>query len=357
MRSALLGGVAGAVVAAGVMAGAGALGGDDEPAATTAAPPAATQAPGGADGEQGAAAQTDVGRIYEQASPATVSIRAGRGTGTGFLVDAKGLIVTNAHVVARAEEVQIRFGPDEARIDARVIGRDPGADLALLRIAQDEVPEGVEPLELADSDRVGVGETVVAIGNPFGLPRTATVGIVSALGRTITAPNGFSIPGAVQTDAAINPGNSGGPLLDSRARVIGVNSQIQTTSGVFAGIGFAVPSNTVRDVVPVLERDGEVRRGYLGVSTSEPEQGQGARVEAVVPGGPAARAGVRAGDLVTAIDGEEVLAPDDVSAAVVAKRQGEEVELRLRRGGQDRTVTVTLGAQPERSPNAPAGPR
>src|SRR3954464_1281060 len=207
---------------------------------------------------QGKLAPTAIGRIYAKASPAVVSVavreRGGQSTGTGFLIDRNGTLVTNAHVVGSAGSAEVRFGDQGRTLDAPVLGRDASSDLAVLRV--DPTDAGVlHPLTLADSSRVHIGDNVVAIGNPFGLDRTATAGIVSGLGRHIQAPNGFDIDEVIQTDAPINPGNSGGPLIDARGRVIGVNSQIETGGGGGGnvGIGFAVPSNAVRDVVPRLE--------------------------------------------------------------------------------------------------------
>ena len=177
---------------------------------------------------QAPVARTPIGSIYAKASPAVVSVRTRGATGTGFLFDRDGTLVTNAHVVGRSRQVAVRFGPNGHSIDASVLGTDPSSDLAVLKIAVSDTPN-VDPLTLADSSRVKVGDTAVAIGNPFGLDRTATAGIVSGLGRHIRAPNGVEIDQVIQTDAPINPGNSGGPLLDTRARVIGVNSQIATS--------------------------------------------------------------------------------------------------------------------------------
>ncbi len=235
-----------------------------------------------------------VASVYAKASPAVVSIRAGQGQGTGFLIDRDGTVVTNAHVVGDAATVQVRFGEDGRRATGRVMGSDPSSDLAVVKIDA-SAAAGVTPLRFAADSTVSVGDAVVAIGNPFGLDRTATAGIVSAKGRSIEAPNGFSISGAIQTDAPINPGNSGGPLLDRAGRVIGVNSQIATSGagGGNVGVGFAVPSSLVREVVPALQSGGSIARPYLGVSTAE-TTGGAVVVASVAPGGPAARAGMRA---------------------------------------------------------------
>ena len=235
--------------------------------------------------------QSRAGKIYAQASPAVVSIRTDVGSGTGFLIDRNGTLVTNAHVVGNADRVVVKFGPDGRSIDGQVKGADPSSDLAVVKIDPGSAPRNAKPLQFADSRQVQVGDTAIAIGNPFGLDRTATEGIVSGIGRSIKAPNGFSIDEVIQTDAPINPGNSGGPLLDETARVMGVNSQIATAgnSQGNVGIGFAVPSNTVREVVPRLEKGDKIARPYLGVETSDPTDPNapsGAEVTTVTPGGP-----------------------------------------------------------------------
>src|SRR3954468_17127069 len=200
--------------------------------------------------------QTPDGAIYAHASPAVVSIRNGSGSGTGFLIDTHGTLVTNSHVVSGSKHVVVRFGHHAATLDRTVPGRAPSSALAVVDIGSSGIPKGVKPLQLADSRTVQVGDTAIAIGNPFGLDRTATEGIVSGIGREIRAPNGFQIDSVIQTDAAVNPGNSGGPLLDDAGHVIGVNSQIATGGGGGGnvGVGFSVPSNTVRQVVPQIER-------------------------------------------------------------------------------------------------------
>jgi putative serine protease PepD len=299
-------------------------------------------------------ARTPIGAIYAKASPAVVSVRTRGATGTGFLFDRDGTLVTNAHVVGRSRQVAVRFGPNGRSIDASVLGTDPSSDLAVLKIAVSDTPN-VDPLALADSSRVKVGDTAVAIGNPFGLDRTATAGIVSGLGRHIRAPNGVEIDQVIQTDAPINPGNSGGPLLDTRARVIGVNSQIATagqTGNGNVGIGFAVPANTVRQVVPRLKQGQTIDRPYLGIVTGRvsPTMGDGAVVRAVRPGGPGARGGIQTGDVVVAINGRRVHAPSDVSAGIQGQAPGDVVTVQVQRDGQPVTVDVELGKRPRQGP-------
>jgi putative serine protease PepD len=296
--------------------------------------------------------QTRAGAVYTSASPAVVSLRAGNATGTGFLIDRQGRVVTNAHVVEGNDRVEVRFGADSDSIEGQVRGTDPSSDLAIVEIDPGKVPGGVTPLRLADSSDVQVGDVAIAIGNPFGLDRTATEGIVSGVGREIQAPNGFSIDSVIQTDAPINPGNSGGPLLDESGRVIGVNSQIETGgSQGNVGIGFAVPSNTVREVVPALTRGEQIERAYLGVQTSPASMSsqKGAQVQSVVSGGPADRAGIRTGDVITGIDGKHVGEPSDVTQALSNDSPGKVVDVELHRDGSSVTVRATLGTRPASS--------
>ncbi len=249
----------------------------DDASHTTSAPLPATAGAGGAT----ANART----VYARAADSVVSIKAkvptGTATGTGFLVDGRDTIVTNAHVVGGASTVQVQFGDRGQVIEGDVLGKDTSTDLAVVHI--DPASHTANPLPLADSSDVRVGDAVVAIGNPFGLDRTATAGIVSATDRHISAPNGFDIDNVIQTDAPINPGNSGGPLLDARGRVIGINSQIATAGGSNGnvGIGFAVPVNTVRRVVPQLEQGKTIRRAFLGVTTTQGTTG--AKIVEVTP--------------------------------------------------------------------------
>jgi putative serine protease PepD len=351
--AALLGGAGGALVAAlaaGALAAAGAFDTEDPaPAKTT--PPART-APAARPADAATSEALRVGDIYRRAIASVVLIRVPGGEGSGFVVDGAGRIVTNAHVVAGARRVRVQFGEDTPTIPGRVVGRDRSSDLALVRVLPRRVRGGLHPLSLADSARVRVGDLAVAIGNPFGLERTLTAGVVSALGRQIDAPDGFSIPGAIQTDAAINPGNSGGPLLDRQARVIGVNSQIETGGAGRGnvGVGFAVPANVVRAVTADLERDGRVRRAYIGVSTTAARTGTGARVSTVVPGGPAARAGLRAGDVIVRIGSATVTGTGDVGEAVFAARPGQRLHLQYRRAGRRRGVDVRLARRPAQPP-------
>jgi S1-C subfamily serine protease len=307
----------------------------------------------------------------------------GTASGSGFLIDTEGHIITNSHVVEGAEEVEVALGPAEDRYDAEVVGTDPATDVALLDV--DAPAEELHPLALGDSSQLEVGEPVVAIGNPFGLERTVTAGIVSALQRQIQAPNGFSISHVIQTDAAINPGNSGGPLIDASGSVIGINSQIQTGGGQGnVGIGFAVPINTARDVVRQLQDDGTVEHAYLGISggsiTADLAEAldlpvdSGVLINEVVEGGPADEAGVRGGDssatieganikvggdILLAVDGKDVSDMEEVIDAVDAAEPGDEMELTVRRGEETKTISVTLGVRPnfvEDTQSGPVGP-
>jgi S1-C subfamily serine protease len=331
----------GAVV--GILAVTGAFDDEAEPAARTTTTPRATPAPAGA--------PLDVAELYESVSAGVVFVQAGGGqgqaSGSGFVIDDEGHIITNQHVVDGASEFRVRFGEDGEPVEAELLGDDPAVDLALLKI--DPGDAELEPLELGASENLRPGDPAIAIGSPFGLEGTVTAGIVSALGRTIQAPNGFSISGAIQTDAAINPGNSGGPLLDEQGRVIGVNSQIRTGGGnANTGVGFAVPVDEIKRSLPALEKGQDPERAFLGVSSGAAPEG-GAQVGGVIENGPADRAGLREGDVIVEISDRPVRDPDDVSSVVNSRRPGDEVRVVVERSGERRTLTVTLGEQPEQA--------
>jgi S1-C subfamily serine protease len=339
--------------------------------------------------DQGPTKALSVNRIYQKDAPGVAFIQAetaprptspfnpfgggggGTATGSGFVIDTAGHILTNAHVVDGADKIQVTLGGQDSQpLDAQVVGKDTSTDVAVLKI--DAPADQLHPVQLGDSSDVRVGDPVVAIGNPFGLDRTATSGIVSALQREISAPNGFTIRNVIQTDAPINPGNSGGPLLNSAGQVIGITSQIESPNGGGnVGIGFAVPINTVREVARQLIDNGQVQHAFLGISGTDltPQivdvlnlsVKQGALVQSVVPGSPADDAGIKAGsadvtidgqqlraggDVITAVDGNPVKTMDDVVSAVDAKQPGDKVELTLNHGGSERTVTVTLANRP-----------
>ena len=279
-----------------------------------------------------------------------------RAQGSGFVYDRDGTVVTNQHVVDGASSVSVRFWDGTAH-QAEVVGTDPSTDLAVLKV---DAPESLlEPLALGDSSALDVGDAVAAIGSPFGLEGTLTTGVVSALHRQMTAPNNFTITDSVQTDAAINHGNSGGPLLDARGRVVGVNAQIESDSGGNDGIGFAIPSNTVRSIVSQLLDTGTVEHAYLGIALVSVEDG--VAVTEVREGTPAARAGLRAstgtttidgdevptgGDVIVALDGDPVTSSAELQSAIDAHQPGDSVTLTVLRDGDRRTVKVTLGTRP-----------
>jgi S1-C subfamily serine protease len=294
-------------------------------------------------------------------------------TGSGFVIDKRGDILTNNHVVDGASKVTVQFA-DKHTVKATVVGRDPSTDIALLKVD----PEGLqlEPLPLGSSKDVQVGDPTLAIGNPFGLDRTLTTGVVSALQRQIQAPNGFAIKDVIQTDAAINPGNSGGPLIDAAGRVIGINSQIETGGGGNGnvGIGFAVPIDTAKQILSQLKSGASVQRAYLGVTSTTIDGSldaldlpvkRGALVQDVTKGSPAERAGVRAGDItaevqgqqvvlggdiITKADGKDVKSSDQLATIVSGHKPGEKVKLEVFRDGKTQPVEVTLGTRPANLP-------
>ncbi|MFL5869769.1 MAG: S1C family serine protease, partial [Solirubrobacterales bacterium] len=292
-------------------------------------------------------------------------------TGSGFVIDDAGRIITNAHVVDGSNDIQVKFGDTGSSYDAKVIGEDQSTDIAVIQVSAPA--DMLHPVPLGDSSQVQVGDQVVAIGNPFGLDRTATAGIVSAVQREISSPNGFTIENAIQTDAPINPGNSGGPLLDAAGRVIGINSQIESggSGQGNVGIGFAVPINTAKQISQQLISNGEVQHAFLGISGTDLTSDvanvlnlnvdSGAIVQSVVPNSPADKAGIQpgnatmsvngqrikaGGDVIVAADGQPVHSMSDVIAAVDSKQPGDDLQLTLVRGGQQRDVTVQLAERP-----------
>ena len=327
--------------------------------------------------------------IYERYAPGVVHIRAevvqqtanpfdpyggaqqSESTGSGFVIDRSGDILTNNHVIEGARSVSVQFA-DKKTVKAKVVGKDPSTDLALLKVDPDGL--NLAPLPLGSSKDVHVGDPTIAIGNPFGLDRTLTTGVVSALQRQITAPNGFAIKDDIQTDAAINPGNSGGPLIDAAGRVIGINSQIATgNSGAQGnvGIGFAVPVDTAKQILSNLKKGEAVERGYLGVDTIPVDRtldaldlpvDHGAMVQRVRTGGPADQAGLKAGDLqaqlpdgtgvvlggdiITELDGKPIKGSDALSQAISTRKPGDTVTLKVARSGDTREVQVKLGSRP-----------
>ena len=329
--------------------------------------------------------------IYKKYAPGVVFVRAeivqqisspfdlyggtaqnSEATGSGFVIDSSGDILTNNHVVEGARSVTVSFA-DNHTVKAQVVGKDPSTDLALLKVA----PEGLalQPLPLGSSRDVQVGDPTIAIGNPFGLDRTLTTGVVSALQREIRAPNGVGIRDVIQTDAAINPGNSGGPLIDAAGRVIGINSQIETVGSNATGnvgIGFAVPIDTAKQILAALKKGETVRRAYLGLSSLTVDGSlaaldlpvtKGALVQDVKAGSPAAVAGIKGGelpaqlqgagdnillggDIITRFDGKDVTSGPQLSQLVVAHKPGDQVEVVFMRKGEKKTVKVMLSKQP-----------
>ncbi|MBL8687595.1 MAG: trypsin-like peptidase domain-containing protein [Rhodospirillaceae bacterium] len=275
-----------------------------------------------------------------------------RGAGSGFVWDQAGHIVTNFHVVERAEQVQIRFRSGDP-IPARVVGVSPDHDLAVLSVS--EAADRLPPIPIGTSADLRIGQAVFAIGNPFGLSHTLTTGIVSALDRTLPTSTGREIAGVIQTDAAINPGNSGGPLLDSAGRLIGVNTAIISESGSSAGIGFAVPVDTVNRIVPELVRTGRMPRPGIGIQAAPEEVAarlgaEGVAVYGVVKGSSAEQAGLagidrgsqRLGDVIVAVDGRPIRTLAQFAKALEEAGIGKSVTLRIRRNGAERDVKVTV---------------
>jgi putative serine protease PepD len=266
---------------------------------------------------------------------------AAQAEGSGFVIDTSGDIVTNQHVVAGATSIKVRFR-DGTVEKATLVGTDPSTDIAVIKVSGDS--SLLHPLTFGSSSSLQVGDDVAAIGSPFGLPESMTTGIVSAVNRTITAPNKFSISGSIQTDAAINHGNSGGPLLNMSGQVIGVNAQIESDSGDNAGVGFAIPSDTVRSIVGQLISNGKAVHAYLGVALDS--AASSARVADVRPGTPAAKAKLRSGDVVTAVDSTTVDSAEALTRAIDAHKPGETVTVKIRRNGKDIAAQVKLASRP-----------
>lgn len=380
-----------AVLGAGLAIGVGELGivGGDGTTTTVVqqAPLATPSADSSAEGRGGAMTARE---IYERDAPGVVQVlaevqqqsdspfgvpqqRQGQSSGSGFVIDEKGTILTNEHVIDNASSVRVAFG-NEKTVDAKIVGKDASTDVAVLRVDPKHVD--LRPLPLGSATKLQVGDPVVAIGNPFGLDRTLTTGVVSAKQRQLQAPNGWRIDNVIQTDASINPGNSGGPLIDGAGRVVGINSQIATGNGSTGsvGIGFAVPIDTVRRILPDLEKTGRANIAYLGVTAidvPEPDSlpselslpaTEGAWVQEVSPDSPAAKAGIRGGkvtltssegpirfggDVITKIDDVAIKALGDVGAAIAKHKPGDEVTVELRRGKDRKTITVRLQRRPD----------
>jgi 2-alkenal reductase len=315
-------------------------------------------------------------RLYERVSASVVNIGistgvpGGGGAGSGFVLDEQGHIVTNQHVVEGAERILVRFA-DDTSVEAELVGADGDSDLAVIKV--DFPTDLLRPVEFGDSAALRVGQRAIAIGNPFGFEQTMTTGIISAVGRVVRQETGFSLPQLIQTDAAINPGNSGGPLLDSQGRVIGVTTLIFSRSGSNAGVGFAVPVNTVKRVVPALIATGRYADPWLGITglsvTPEVaealglEGSRGVLVRDAVIDGPADKAGLRGserqiefegvllttgGDIIVALDGEAVQEMDDLITSLAGRAVGQKVTLTVLRDGEEAMVELTLEERPER---------
>ncbi len=309
----------------------------------------------------------------------------GTATGSGFVINSNGTILTNYHVVENAVKVEVSFEHGKT-VEAKVVGKDPSNDLAVLRIPTEGLTMHV--LTLGNSSKAQVGDPVLAIGNPFGYDRTLTTGVVSALQRQITSPNGFSIDNVLQTDAPINPGNSGGPLLNEEGEVIGINSQIETggSGDGSVGIGFSIPINTAKSELPQLEKGGTVSGAYLGVSSISVNGSlsalnlpvkSGAMVETVEAGTPAAKAGLRGGnleaqlgggkvavggDIIVGVDGKVISSAEDLSSLIGSKKPGDTISVEVMRATgkgtyEKKTIKVTLTARPNsiKNPNTPEG--
>ncbi|HWN73096.1 MAG TPA: trypsin-like peptidase domain-containing protein [Solirubrobacterales bacterium] len=371
-------GLGAALLALGFLAGCGGgIGNDDGGASTTATVAKAPQrviVQTSADGFNPA-------QVYEEAAPGVVTVRsifaAGAAEGSGFVLDEKGEIVTNAHVVTDestgdrepAKNVYIEF-PDRNVVPAEIVGFDPFVDVALLKIAPQGLP--LHPLELGNDGELHVGQPVAAIGSPFGEQQSLSVGVVSATDRSVKSLTRFEISGAIQTDASINPGNSGGPLLDAGARVMGINQQIETNSGANDGVGFAVPVSAIKRSIAQLREDGSAEYAYMGVSTQAlyPQLARklgldttyGGLLSEVVPGGPAEKAGLEGGDeelrfqaakyrtggdVILAVDDQKIVEENDLARVISAHKPGDKVTLTILHGGKRETVELTLGERPD----------
>ena len=364
---------ASAMLAAVTVLGAQALSGHFQPFSSAAVSPAASVA----DPSMATDEQNNID-VYKATAPGVVYIQstttvrdffglyadAREGAGSGSIIDEQGDILTNYHVIADSEKLTVSFGSGK-NYAAKVVGKDPDTDLAVIRLLEPP-KEAMTVVPLGDSDKLVVGQKVLAIGNPFGLDRTLTTGVISGLQRPIRAENGRQIEGAIQTDASINPGNSGGPLLDSHGRMIGINSQIESPSGASAGVGFAIPVSIAKRIVPQLVRNGSVQRPDLGINPRDVEalgrQAQlpvpdGVLIWSVRPGGPAANAGLKGlartedgdielGDIIVAVDGEKIANYDNLYRVLDKHQINDTVNVDVIRRGRHTTIPVRLTETP-----------
>jgi S1-C subfamily serine protease len=325
---------------------------------------------------EASAAEKLVVNVYKRVSPSVVNIEVSGasvmegGSGSGFVLDKEGHIITNHHVVVNSQRIIVTFS-NQTKVEAQVVGSDPHSDLAVIKV---NAPQALLfPVELGNSSSLEIGQRAIAIGNPFGFEQTVTTGIISSLGRVIRQETGFSLAKLIQTDAAINPGNSGGPLLDSKGQVIGVNTLIFSESGFNSGVGFAIPVNTVKRVVPVLISEGHYAHPWLGITGLTIDDvlaveldlpvGRGVLVQEVFSESPAVRAGLRGGDrevelsgylylvntggdIIIAIDGQPVESMDDLITYLEEMEVGQELELTVLRDDQERRLKVRLAERP-----------
>jgi putative serine protease PepD len=341
-----------AVLAAGMGAGAGLYASLGSSTTTTIVRDVSSS--GSVENASTSSSATSAGAVYQRTHQGVVDITVdtsstaaggpeGQAEGSGWVYDARGDIVTNQHVVNGATKITVTLWNGRA-YTGHLVGSDSSTDLAVVRI---HAPSSqLTPLTIGNSDAVQVGDPVVAIGSPFGLPETVTSGIVSALHRTIDSPNNFTIANSIQTDAPINHGNSGGPLLNAAGEVIGVNSQIQSESGGSDGVGFAIPSNTVRSVVSQLVAGKTVAHAYFGVEVTDSSSPLGAGITEIYPGTPAAKAGLKAGDVVVKLNGQAITSEGDLSNFIGSKKPGDKMSVTYVRDGKTATVTVTLATRP-----------
>jgi putative serine protease PepD len=343
-----------AALALGAGAGAGVYAGFWSGGGTNAAPVTVTAA-------QPAAVTTTTSsltQLYKNVTPGVVDITVttsssgggfgqpggtSQAEGSGFVWDTSGHIVTNEHVVDGATAITVRY-PDGKTAKATLVDSDPSTDIAVIKV--DTPAADLTPLQLGTSANVLPGQEVVAIGSPFGLADSMTAGIVSAIGRTIQAPNGYSIANSIQTDAPINHGNSGGPLLTTSGNVIGVNAQIESGGGGSDGVGFAIPIDAVKSVVNTIIAGGKVEHAYIGIRVGDAPNAAGAQISSVSSGTPGATAGLKAGDVITAIDSTPVTKADDLTAGITAHAPNDKVTLTVTRNGATLKIPVTLGVRP-----------